>query len=216
MSLVEPKPRALRADAERNRRRILDAARATFAEHGLDVGVDAIARAAGVGTGTVYRRFPTKEQLLRAILEDRVDALVEQLEEIARIDDPWDAFAAAAERFASAIAHDRAFFQLFQQTNQPLVGEASKLRMLEALAPILHRAQAAGVVRDDVVIVDVPALCAVAARLPVWRLARQPELWRRYLAVVLDGLRPAGAHALPHPPPLPLPRDDGEASATGT
>ncbi len=202
----------LRADAERNRRRILDAARETFAAQGLGVGVDTIARAAGVGVGTLYRRFPTKEHLLRAIVEDRVAGFVERLEELAPIEDPWDAFAAATEAFASAVARDRAFFQLFQQAEEPIPGGAAKQRMFDALAPFLERAQAAGVVRADVVLLDVPALCAVAARLPAWRLAREPELWRRYLAVVLDGLRPEGAHALPHPPPRPLPKERGRAA----
>ena len=198
---MESSTRPLRADAERNRRRILDAARETFAEHGLGVGVDTIARAAGVGVGTLYRRFPTKEDLLRAIIDDRIDSLSAELGEMAAIDDPWEAFAAATEAFATAIARDRGFFQLFQQTSEPLPGHESKARMFAALSPFLERAQAAGVVRDDVVVLDLPALCGVAARLPRWRLAREPELWRRYLAVVLDGLRPAGATPLPHPPP---------------
>src|SRR4051794_24858970 len=69
LALMPPVPRALRADAERNRRRILDAARQVFAEEGLGVGVDAVARAAGVGVGTLYRRFPTKHDLLAAVIE---------------------------------------------------------------------------------------------------------------------------------------------------
>ena len=190
----------LRADAERNRRRILDAARAVYAEHGLGVGVDAVARAAGVGVGTLYRRFPTKQDLLRAIVEDRVEQLAACLGEAARIDDPWESFARAAEEFAGAIARDRAFFEVVQHL-EPGAAHAARERTLKAIAPILRRAQKAGAVRDDLVIEDVPALCAVAARLPAWRLERQPELWRRYLAVVLDGVRPPAAHPLPHPAP---------------
>jgi AcrR family transcriptional regulator len=200
---VEAAARPLRADAERNRRRILDAARTTFAEHGLDVGVDTIARAAGVGVGTLYRRFPTKEQLLHAILEDRSEAFRCELRDLSGVEDPWEAFATAAEVLARVLARDRAFFQLFQQANVPLAADA-KRGMYETLEPILRRAQQAGVVRDDVVVADVPALCAIAARLPAWRLAAEPELWRRYLAVILDGLRPEAAHPLPHPPPGPV------------
>ena len=190
----------LRADAERNRRRILDAAREVFASRGIGVGFDTIAREAGVGVGTLYRRFPAKEDLLRAIVEDRVEQLGERFTEIAAIDDPWDSFAAAAEEFARAIARDRAFFEVVQQP-EPGAAMAARDQALKALRPILKRAQQAGVVRDDLVIEDVPALCAVAARLPSWRLETQPELWRRYLGVVLDGVRPAAATKLPHPPP---------------
>ncbi|HEX8083957.1 MAG TPA: helix-turn-helix domain-containing protein [Solirubrobacteraceae bacterium] len=196
---IEP-ARALRADAERNRRRILDAARAVFAEHGLGVGVDAVAREAGVGVGTLYRRFPTKQDLLRAIVEDRVEQLVARLEAAAAVDDPWDSFAAAAEAFAGAIARDRAFFEVVQAV-EPGTAHAKRQRTLKAIAPILRRAQKEGVVRDDLVIEDFPAICAIAARLPAWRLEQQPDLWRRYLGVVLDGVRPEAAHPLPHPRP---------------
>ena len=203
---MESSTRPLRADAERNRRRILDAARETFADHGLGVGVDTIARAAGCGVGTLYRRFPTKEDLLLAIVEDRVCALTEELAAVgAREQDPWDAFAAATEAFAAGIARDRAFFQLFQQAGAPIPGDDARRRTLEALTPFLRRGQEAGVVRADVVVADVPALCGVAARIPQWRLEREPELWRRYLAIVLDGLRPEGAQPLPQPPPAALP-----------
>lgn len=196
---------ALRADAERNRRRLLDAARAAFAEHGLDVGVDTIARAAGVGVGTLYRRFPTKQDLLQAVITDRLDVLVCRLTDIEReVADPWDAFATAAEAFAESIARDRSLFQLLQQSGQPHPAGVAKQKAFDAFQPLLERAQAAGVVRADLVLLDVPALCAVAARLPAWRLEHEPELWRRYLAVVLDGMRPDAAHPLPHPPPLPL------------
>lgn len=200
---MKSEPRALRADAKRNRRRILDAARATFAEHGLDVGVDAIAQAAGVGVGTLYRRFPTKEELLRAILEDWVQTFLARLDEVEGVEDSWRAFVAATEAFAEAVARDRGFFQLFAQRDKPMPGEDVKQQVVDRLDRFLRRAQAAGEVRPDVVVLDVTSLSAVAARQPAWRVARQPELWRRHLAIVLDGLRAEAAHPLPHPPPLP-------------
>jgi AcrR family transcriptional regulator len=199
----DPPEPPLRADAERNRRRILDAARLVYAEHGLGVGVDTVARAAGVGVGTLYRRFPTKQDLLRAIVEDRVEQLAARLGEAAAVEDPWEAFAAAAEEFAGAIARDRAYFEVVQAV-EPGTAYAARERTLKAIAPILRRAQKAGAVRDDLVIEDVPALCAVAARLPAWRLEQQPDLWRRYLGVVLDGVRPEAARPLPHPRPKRL------------
>ena len=203
MAVRSDTERAERADAARNRRRILDAGRAVYARHGIGVGVDTVAREAGVGVGTLYRRFPTKQDLLRAIVEDRVDQLTASVAEIAGMDDPWEAFAAAAEEFASAIAQDRAFFEVVQAL-EPDTAFAARERTLKALAPILRRAQKAGVVRGDLVIEDVPALCAVAARLPAVRLDQQPDLWRRYLGVVLDGVRPEAATPLRHPRPKPL------------
>jgi len=193
----------VRADAERNRRRIIDAAREAFAEHGLGVGVDTIAREACVGVGTVYRRFPTKEQLLHAVLEDRVEALRCELRTAAGHADPWEAFVAAAETLAGAVARDHGFFQALQQAGPvvPAAKEDARRAMIDALAPLLRRAQESGAVRDDLVPLDVLGLCNVAARLPRARLEAEPEIWRRYLGVVLDGMRAEAAHPLPHPPP---------------
>ena len=198
----------MRADAELNRRRILDAGRRVFADRGLTVGVDVVARRAGVGVGTVYRRFPTKEDLLRAIVEDILETVSEQLAEAAAIEDPWEAFARAAEIFAGAAVRDRAFFDALQEADGVVgVSERARLGSLELIEPILRRAQEARVVRADAVALDLLALWSTAGRLPRWRLEQEPELWRRYVAIVLDGLRPEGAHDLPHPPGRVLPRD---------
>ena len=199
-------PRALRADAERNRRRILDAARTVFAREGLGAGVDAIAREAGVGVGTLYRRFPTKQELLVAVIEDGVTRLACEVEELHAVDDAEQAFTDALHRFAQTIARDRGFFEVIYGSPEfiPVAREA-KDRLMDALDVLLCRAQDAGAVRTDVVVLDIPALCMVAARLPSWRLDRQPELWTRYLALLTDGLRPAGASELGHEPPVPIP-----------
>jgi AcrR family transcriptional regulator len=200
-------PRPLRADAERNRRRILDAARAVFAEHGLGVGVDAVAREAGVGVGTLYRRFPTKEELLQAIVDDRVDELRTRLAALDATEDAWQAFTAAAEVLAGAAARDRGFFEALQEAAGVLkVPDCARHASLDAIAPFLARAQAAGAARADAVPLDVLTLCSNAGRIPRWRAEQEPDLWRRYLAIVLDGLRAEGARALPHPPGRATPR----------
>lgn len=206
-------PRPLRADAERNRTRILDAGRRVFAEHGLGVGVDVVAREAGVGVGTLYRRFPTKEDLLAAIVEERAAALRATLAEIDE-PDPWEAFAAAAAALAQKSARDRGFFEALQSADQPLpLPVCAREHATAAIAPFLARAQAAGVVRADVVAFDVLVLCANAGRMPRWRSELEPDLWRRFLAIMLDGLRAAGASALPHPPAAATPAAR-EAAAT--
>ncbi len=199
-------PRALRADAERNRRRILDAARKVFAEHGLGVGVDAVARAAGVGVGTLYRRFPTKQDLLAAVIEDGVCRLADAVDQIESEDDPWQAFEDTVRAFAETIARDRGFYEVIHGTPEFIpIARESKERLLGTVGRILSRAQEAGVVRDDVVADDIAVLSQVAARMPRWRLDAQPELWTRYLALALDGMRPAAANPLPHEPPVPAP-----------
>jgi len=191
----------LRADAARNRARILEAARDVFAEHGLGVGIDAVARRASVGVGTIYRRFPTKDDLLQAIVDDRSERLVTRLEEIARTHGPWEAFAAMAELLGAEMASDRGFFEALQEAPDHLALSAcARDRAISAIDPILRRAQVAGVVREDVVALDVLYVCANAGRVAPCRAALEPDLWRRYLALGLDGLRPEGAHALPHPP----------------
>jgi AcrR family transcriptional regulator len=195
---TEVEPRALRADAERNRVKLLAAAHRVFAERGIEASVDDVAREAGVGMGTLYRRFPTKDHLVEAIIEDRFARLGESFASHAAVEDPWDAFAGCATALAEAIAEDRGFFQVVSESVQRLPHlREKKEALLATVGPVLKRAQKAGVVRRDVRAEDVPGLCAVAARLPRWRLEENPDLWRRYLTIVLDGLRPEGASRLP-------------------
>ena len=195
---TETPTRPLRADAERNRRKVLAAAHAVFAARGLDAGVDEIAREAGVGMGTLYRRFPTKDALVEAIITDRFAVIAEELRLAADREDPWEAFRACATTLACRIAEDRGFFQVVSESVARLPrAREQRDGLLALLVPVVERAQAAGVLRDDVSVADVPGLCAVAARLPAWKLDAQPDVWRRYLGVVLDGLRPEGATPLP-------------------
>lgn len=196
--------RPLRADAERNLRRLLDAARGAFAQRGLGVSVDEIAKRAGVGKGTVFRHFPTKEHLISAILIDR-------LEEAERIGvallDHADAGAALRELMyagAELQAQDRGFFE--SVTKAALADEQlqdAKQRLLSVTAALLGRAQEQGVVRADVTAEDILMLeCAsVQAAAPFQEQA--PELWRRYLDLAFDGLRAGAAHPLSHPAPQP-------------
>jgi AcrR family transcriptional regulator len=195
----------LRADAERNRRRILAAARTLFSERGLDVGVDEIARAADVGMGTLYRRFPTKDDLVVATVQERLELLLADIERAAGVPDAWEALSAALHVLGHRIAEDRGFFDAVHDRLRQ-AGRLHTLRegVLGALQPLLERAQAEGAVRDDVVVRDLTLLVMSVARQPALHAARQPLLWQRYLAVVLDGLRPAAATPLPQPPPEPF------------
>jgi AcrR family transcriptional regulator len=199
--MAEPRP--LRADAERNRRRILDAARTVFAARGLDAGVDDVARAAGVGVGTVYRRFPTKEALVTAALQDRAVELLRGLDDAAADPDPGAALERAAHTLVGWIVADHAFYEgVHECYPQSAWATEPRKRIIELLRDVAARAHAAGVLRRDVTADDLMPLLATLARLPAWRLEEQPRLWERYLAVTLDGLRAEAARGvLPGEPP---------------
>ena len=193
-------PRPLRADAARNRKLLLAAAADEFAERGLDASVADIARRAGIGKGTVFRHFATKDDLLAAIVLDRIDALDAAGEKLLAAPDPG----AALLEFLTVAAHQRqqrdlSFLQGAVQPN-PEVARV-QARLVRTVDALVERARASGAVRADVTGTDVFLLmCApnyVAGAVP----GAGPELWRRYLAIIFDGLRPEGAHPLPHPPP---------------
>jgi AcrR family transcriptional regulator len=181
--------RPLRADARRNRERILGAARAACAEHGAAVQIDDVARSAGVGVGTVYRHFPTKDALIEALVAEKIRVTTENLREALEIDDPWEAFAAGLRRNAEVMAADAALREaLIRLGPDARAGEAAYAEVHEVAERLITRAQEAGALRGDVTAEDVGALmgglCASMAH---------TELdWRRHLEVLLDGLRARG------------------------
>ena len=191
---VEPK---LRADALRNRRRVLDAAAEVFAERGLDAGVDEIARRAGVGHATVFRRFPTKDALVTELLLDRLRTVLALCERCLE-DEPDAGFRRFLEGAVAMQTADRSLFDALGGRVPP--GEELleiQQRVVGRVALILDRAQTAGIVRADVTAADIPFL-VTAVSFAGGSCARfSPEVWRRYLAIVLDGLRPDGATPLP-------------------
>jgi AcrR family transcriptional regulator len=188
----------LRADAERNRRLIVEAAAAAFAEEGFDVGVAEIARRAGVGNATVFRRFPTKDALFDAIVEDRIAELDAAASAALEVDDPWEALVQFLETGAAMQARNRGFFQATEQRllEHPEILEKHRC-VVDHVEPLVARAQAAGVLRDDVTTTDILGLMkAAVAGLPPLPGIRE-DGWRRFLALFLDGLRPEAATALP-------------------
>jgi AcrR family transcriptional regulator len=194
--------RPLRRDAELNRQRILRAAAEVFTEQGLQATLDDVARRAGVGVGTVYRRFPDKEALADALFTERLDTLV-TLAEGARADpDEWGSLVSFLEQAGGLLAADRGLRQLFMFATygRDRVGQA-RARMQPLVTELVTRAQAAGVVRADLRPTDVPLIEFMLAEVAEYARDARPEVWRRYLALLLDGLRPAraGTTALPEP-----------------
>jgi AcrR family transcriptional regulator len=192
--------RPLRRDAERNRQRILAAAGELFAERGLSVTLDDIARHAGVGVGTVYRRFPEKEVLIDALFEERLKGLCEAADAALAVADPWDGLVLFFERGGELQARDRGLKELIAdhaRGGDCVVQARDRLRLL--VTELFDRAKAAGVVRADVEAIDTPLIFMMLG--PLMDRARDvdPDLWRRYLGFVLDGLRPAAATPLARP-----------------
>lgn len=173
----------------RNRASVLEAARAAFAEHGADAQMDDIARRAGVGVGTVYRHFPTKQALAEALVVERFERTIAFVRGLLAEPDPWRAIERSFERCALAQEQDRAWAGALAT----VVGEgpvappcAHQLQQLEEIsAQMLDRARAAGAIRHDLQPADMPPLYCGLASVVQAGVAD----WRRYLELLLDGLR---------------------------
>jgi AcrR family transcriptional regulator len=188
------RPRALRADARRNRAKVLEVARTVFASDGLAVPIDEIARRAGVGAGTVYRHFPTKEALFEAIVIDRIAYLVDQGTAMRTADDPGVAFFTLFTAIIEEGMKNKALFDAIADTGVDLEAATSKAgRDLErVIGELLRRAQRAGAVRGDVRAADVKAL--IVGCLAMDRSAGDARSQRRSMAIVYDGLRVRGGN----------------------
>jgi AcrR family transcriptional regulator len=182
--------RALRADAERNRQHVLQVAQEVFAAEGLAVPIDEIARRAGLGVGTLYRHFPTKEALFEAIVVGRMEQLVHDAREGAKARDPGGALFRFLETMVETSAAKRDFLTALAGTGVKLQQvPAIKRRMVRAVAALLERAQLAGAVRKDVGAADVMTL-VMGALGAADRHGAGPTARNRLLAVICDGLRP--------------------------
>jgi AcrR family transcriptional regulator len=179
----------LRADAVRNRAKVLDAARAAFAEHGASAQMEDVARRAGVGVGTVYRHFPTKQALADALAEARFDDTIAYVRELLDEPDPWRAVERCFEHCAQTQERDRTWAgAVAAMAGGTLAGprEHQIGELLGLEEQLLARGRAAGVIRDDLVAADMPALFCGLASVVQTGCAD----WRRYLDLLLDGLRP--------------------------
>jgi AcrR family transcriptional regulator len=189
------KPRPLRADARRNRQRVLEVAEATFADEGLDVPIDEIARRAGFGVGTLYRHFPTKEALFSAIVIGRIERATAHALELARVDKPGDVFFEFLSYLVDQGTMKKDFVDALAGAGVDLSRLATrpKRAFRAALAKLLSRAQAAGAVRKDATVDDVVGLIiGLFTAIERQSLARRARA--RLFAIVCDGLRSQTAH----------------------
>jgi len=192
--------RPLRRDAERNRQRILKAASAVFNERGLDVSLDEIARHAGVGVGTVYRRFRTKEELIEALFLDRLDSVASIADEAYANPDAWRGLVSFMERMAELMEGDLGLRQMlmFATYGRDLVAVARQ-RNEPLVDRLVRRAQAAGQLRADIQQTDIPFIVFILTEAAHLAYAANPGIWRRYLTLILDGMQPARAGVTPLP-----------------
>jgi AcrR family transcriptional regulator len=198
--------RPLRADAERNRQRIVDAAKRLFAERGVEVSVEDIAATAGVGIGTFYRRFPDRESLVEAVFATKLERVAQSAREALEIEDPWQAFRTFVTTVARMHARDRGLKDVllssdrgrervaaFRETIQPLAGQ------------LLEHAKAAGTLREDVTLFDIAMIYQAVAAIAEITRDVSPDYFERTLTLLVDGLAEERTTT-----PMPIPPPDFE------
>jgi AcrR family transcriptional regulator len=180
---------SLRADARRNRDRLIAAAAGLFAERGLDVSLEEIARQADVGTTTAYRRFPDKEDLIDAVFSRHLDHFVALSAAAVRDPDPWSALTGFLEAVIELQAANRGFQQLFHNYQGTPGIARRRIRISRTVAALVTRAKKAGQLRSDVAGSDLVMVLLMVGTVADRMRDVGPDVWRRYLALVLDGLR---------------------------
>ncbi|MFJ7246973.1 TetR/AcrR family transcriptional regulator [Kitasatospora sp. NPDC098652] len=194
-------PGRLRRDAQRNRDQLLAAAREMFSRHGLDVPLDQIAKEAGVGNATLYRHFPTREALIAEVFADAGAGLAEAGREALAAEDAWTGLEGYFERIFALVAADRGINDLVTQAIPVIPGMIEISRGHAAtVGTLIARAQEQGTMRRDVVAMDLLFLLGPLCRALPAATELRPDLWRRFLALLLDGFRARAAHPLPVPP----------------
>jgi len=201
----------LRKDAERNRQRILEAARDLFARRGLRITLNDVAHHAGVGVGTVYRRFPDKEVLIDALFQEHLDEWARIFEDGLADPDPWHAVVSVHERALELWARNRGLKEIVLGSPQASERATRQRAQLHPLAArLIERAQAAGVVRADAATQDFGVALLMLGAVMDAAEDLDPELWRRYLHITFQGLRPEGAPLEPLPVAAPKPTEMDE------
>ncbi|HEU5333102.1 MAG TPA: TetR family transcriptional regulator [Actinocrinis sp.] len=211
-------PRPLRRDAELNRQRIMEAAREVFAQRGLDATLDDIAHHAGLGVGTVYRRFPNKTALVDALFEESFRHLHGLIEQAVQAPDPWTGLLKLITTLSELQVEDRGLREVMLSSAE---GRSKSDRLREMFKPLVERlverAKAEGRLRRDFDPRDFPLVLLMVTAAAEFTRHAGPDVWRRYLTLLFDGLcehreaptpLPAAAmdedevqHAMQHWPP---------------
>lgn len=196
MSIQADRP--LRADAERNRRKLLDAARALLAERGLDVSMDDIASAAGVGVGTAYRRFRNRDEIIDALFDEQLAGMEARAQSAAAHPDPWEGLKGFMVDSLRAQAANRGLKQLlFSSAEGREKVMAMRARNGPLIEAVVQRAKDAGAVRPDLETTDIAVMSFMVGAVVDFAGAIDEQLWERYFTLLLDGLRPGSPSPLP-------------------
>jgi AcrR family transcriptional regulator len=206
--------RKLRVEIARNRERVLRAAAEVFAERGLEATLNDVAHHAGLGVGTVYRRFPNKEALIEALFKDKVDGITAIATEAIGCPDAWEGFVTFLDRVLEMQALNRGLREVLLRSEygHQQIAE-SKAKTAPILTKLIERTQAEGGLRADFVFEDMPSLMTMIGSIADYTREVQPELWRRYLALLLDGLTTSRSSASPLGA---APTGEAAAQAVGT
>ncbi|MCX5240659.1 TetR/AcrR family transcriptional regulator [Streptomyces prunicolor] len=182
--------RPLRRDAALNREKILLAAREVFGRHGLGVTLDDVARHAGVGVGTVYRRFPDKETLVRALFEQDLGIRQASAERALAHPDPWEGFVDFLTEMGADLAENRGLqevIMLGSHSSEPI--ETVRGGMLPFLEALIKRAQESGDLRAEITPSDIPVIVQMLSAASQFTQGKRPDVWRRYFEIILNGIR---------------------------
>jgi AcrR family transcriptional regulator len=191
--------KALRVDARRNREAVFAAAKELFADQGLDAQMPDVARAANVGVGTVYRHFPTKDDLIAAMAAERFERFAEKARESLEMDDAWEGIAEFIRFAAQVQADDRGICDVMAERRE-LMGQAAQAAGLPELSEkLVKRAQRAGQLRRDLQWEDIPMIACGLGSITQQTMGPATGRWPRLLEIILDGLRAPGSGKLPKP-----------------
>jgi AcrR family transcriptional regulator len=191
----------LRADAERNRERLLAAAREVFAEQGLQAPMAEVARRAGVGVATLFRRFPSRDELITATFAAKMTAYADTIDEALGDPDAWNGFCRYVERVCAMQADDRGFTDVLTMTFPTAKAfEAERNRAGQAFGELVERAKASGRLRADFVHQDLPLILMANAGVVAATADAAPDAWRRLVGYLLQAFAAEAAEPLPEPP----------------
>jgi AcrR family transcriptional regulator len=187
---AEPRAsRPLRKDAARNRALLLDAAREIFAERGLEASLDDVAHRAGLGVGTAYRHFANKYDLAQAIFAEAINQVLELAERAADSPDPWDGIVTFLEGTAEMQTADRGLREVLMGVHDPERMEQVHDRLSPSMHRMIERGKQTGQVRPDADVTDLGIVVLMLCTVADITGDAAPDLWRRYLPMLLDGLR---------------------------
>ncbi len=200
MSTSPTPDRPLRADARKNRERILEAASTVFARDGLDASLDAVAAEAGVGVGTVYRRFPERQMLVDELFEEKVAGFVALARDCEAMEDPFDGLVRFLTEASRMHGEDMGLRQI-------VLGPGVDSDLMDMprqtigliIGGLIEKAKANGDLREDFDMLDVPLIEIMLAQINDLTGLASPELWERLLTLVIDGLRPHRDQVTPMP-----------------